>query len=222
MEQAACNSPSEATRFHQSRQCRLEPLAIPAGYQSCCGCYANVERIAILKRKASEPLLRQPKKFNTATDFVYYQSASAQKINKVSATKVGKRPNFRFFIDHNSQYFLLRCMLDLGSTSFLMSPEAAKDYSIPVIKRTNLIKARDVSGNSLKTENLFTIPLGLSFSNDRTYIEEDHTFEVIKALGDYNALIPAWYLEKDKARGTMTSHLHFPHCQSEGYKQEKI
>jgi hypothetical protein len=74
----------------------------------------------------------------------------------------------------------------------------------------------------MKTENMFTIPLGLSFGNHRSYDEEDHVFEVMKTAGDYDALIPAWYLQKHKARGTTTSHLHFPHCSSECYGHGKI
>jgi hypothetical protein len=113
-------------------------------------------------------------------------------------------------------------MLDLGSTSFVVSPEATKAFSIPVVDRLQPIKSGDVSGSNLKTENLFTVPLGISFGNHRSYIEEDHAFEVIKTSGDYNALIPAWYLEKHKARGTTTSYLQFPHCQPESYNHGKI
>jgi len=74
----------------------------------------------------------------------------------------------------------------------------------------------------LETENLFTVPLGVSFENNRTYDEKDHAFDVIRTTGDYDALIPAWYLEKHKARGTTMSHLHFPDCQSDCYNHGKI
>jgi len=169
------------------------------------------------KRKASEPRERYPKKTNTSRDFVYYQAARHLKIHKVSATKVGKRPVYRFFIDFDGNQFPLRCMLDNGSTSFVISPEAAKAFAIPVVKRQRPIWHGDASGNDMEVENMFTIPLGLSFGNHRSYDEEDHAFEVMKTAKDYDALIPAWYLEKHKARGTTTSHLHFPHCKSECY-----
>jgi len=178
--------------------------------------------IAMSKRKASEPLGRQSKKLNTSTDFVYYQPALHSKIRIVLSTKVGKRPLYRFFIGHDGKYFPLRCKLDLGSTSFVISPDAAKAFSIPVIQRPKPIKSGDVLEISLKTENLFTIPLGILFGNNWSYNEEDDAFEAIKTSGDYNALIPAWYLEKHKARGTTKSHLHFPHCQSECYNHGKI
>jgi len=174
------------------------------------------------QRKASEPLQRFPKKINSSTDYVYYQPVLLPKIRKISATKIGKRRIYRFFIDYEGKYFPLRCMLDLGSTSFVISPEAAKAFSIPVVKRQKPVKTGDVSGSTLNLENLFTVPLGVSFGNHRTYDEQDHAFKVIKTTGDYDALIPARYLEKHKARGTTTSHLHFPECLSECYNHGKI
>jgi len=174
------------------------------------------------KRQASEPLPGIAKKQNTSNDFVYYQSASHPKVKKVSATKVVKRPIYRFFIDYDGKYFPLRCMLDLGSTSFVISPEAAKAFVIPVIPRPRPVKTGDVSGSQIKTEDLFTVPLGVSFGNHRSFNEEDHAFEVIKTTGDYDALVPAWYLEKHKARGITTSHLHFPHCKQSCYNHGKI
>jgi hypothetical protein len=113
-------------------------------------------------------------------------------------------------------------MLDNGSTSFVISPEAAKAFAIPVVKRQQPIRTGDASGKNMKTENMFTIPLGISFGNHRSYNEEDHAFEVMNTAGDYDALIPAWYLQKHKARGTTTSHLHCPHCSSECYNHGKI
>jgi hypothetical protein len=39
---------------------------------------------------------------------------------------------------------------------------------------------------------------------------------------DYDCHIPAWDLEKHKARGTTTSHLHFPHCGTQCCGHKKI
>jgi len=39
---------------------------------------------------------------------------------------------------------------------------------------------------------------------------------------DYDCLILSWYLEKHKAQGTTTSHLHFPHCDSHCYGHGKL
>jgi hypothetical protein len=110
----------------------------------------------------------------------------------------------------------------LGSTSFVISPEAAKAFSVPIVKRPMPNKSGDVSGTDSETKNGITVPLRLLFANHRSFNEEDHTFEVIKTTGDYDALIPAWYLENHKARRTTTSHLHSPHCQPECYNHGKI
>jgi len=143
------------------------------------------------KRKASEPLQRHPKKINASTDFVYYQSASTPIIKKVLSTKIGKRPLYKFFIDCDGQYFPLRFMLDLGSTSFVISPGAAKSVSILVVKRIKPVRTKDVSGTEIPTEGLYTLPLGSSFGNHRSFNEEDHAFEVLRTSGNYDALIPA-------------------------------
>jgi len=113
-------------------------------------------------------------------------------------------------------------MLDLGSTSFVISPEVAKAFSIPVVVRSMPLRAGDVSGCQLKMEGLFAVPLGVLFGNHRSYDKEDHAFEIITTSGDYDALIAACYLEKHKARGTTTSHLHIPHCQQACYNRGKI
>jgi len=44
----------------------------------------------------------------------------------------------------------------------------------------------------------------------------------METSSDFDCRIPAWYVEKHKARGTTTSHLHFPHCGSHCYGHEKI
>lgn len=154
---------------------------------------AIVEIIAMSKSKASEPLQRYPKKINSSTDVVYYQSASSPRIRKVSHIMIGKWPIYKFFIDHNQQYFPLRCMLDLGSTFFLISPEAAKAFSIPVVKRIKPIQTKDVLGKEISTKGLFTVPLGLSVGNHRSFDDEDHASEVLNISADYDAVIPAWY-----------------------------
>jgi len=175
------------------------------------------------KHKAEQLFNPTIKKANTSTDFVFYEPARKNnKIQKISATKIGKRPIYRFFLDFDGQYFPLRCMLDLGSTSFVISPEATKAFGIPVIKRVKQVISKDVTRRQIKTDGLFTIPLGLSFGNHHSYDEKDHAFEVMKTSEDYDCLIPAWYLEKHKAEGTTTSHLHFPYCTEKCYGHGKL
>jgi hypothetical protein len=54
-------------------------------------------------------------------------------------------------------------MLDLESTSIVISLETATAFQIPVVKRSIPARALDVRGQDLITEGLFTIPHGLSF-----------------------------------------------------------
>jgi len=75
-------------------------------------------------------------------------------------------------------------MLDLESTSFDISSEATKAFQIPVIRTTKKLKSADVSGREILTEGVFTIPLGVSFGNHKSYIEKDHAFEVMKTSQD--------------------------------------
>jgi len=96
--------------------------------------------------------------------------------------------------------------------SFLISPNAAKAFKIPVVKRTKTVASNDASGQENITEGLCTLPLGSSFGNHRFYDSDDNAFKVISTSNDYDCLIPAWYLEKHKALGTTTSHLHCPYC----------
>lgn len=66
------------------------------------------------------------------------------------------------------------------------------------------------------------MPLGLFFGNHCSYDADDHAFEVMPTSEDYDCLIPAWYLKKHKAPGTMTSHLHFPHFTSQCFGHGKL
>jgi len=83
----------------------------------------------------------------------------------MSPTKIGKRPIHTFFVEYDNRYYPLRCMFDLGSTSFVISPNAAKAFKIPVVKRTKKIRSNDVTAREIITEGLYTVPLGLSFGN---------------------------------------------------------
>ena len=159
------------------------------------------------------------KRPNTSDDFVYYE---VKKLHKIPKTRIGKRPIYKFFIDYDngtgtSKQFPIRAMLDLGSTSFTISPECAKAYGIPVIKRKNNIEAKDFGGNKVSLPGLYTIPLELAFGNHRSM----ETFEVTKMQSSYDVLIPAWYLEKHQAQGTTNGHLHFTECGNQCYDHGK-
>jgi len=90
------------------------------------------------------------------------------KLYKVSPTKIGKRPIYKFFIDCNGNYFPLCYLLDLGSTALVISPEAVNAFQVTVVTNTVPARASDVGGTSIITEGTFTIPVGLSFGNHMT------------------------------------------------------
>jgi hypothetical protein len=50
------------------------------------------------------------------------------KVYKVAPTKISTQPMYKVIIDFKGKYFPLRNMLDLGSTFFVISPEAAKAF----------------------------------------------------------------------------------------------
>jgi len=127
-----------------------------------------------------------------------------------------------FFLDFINEYFPRRCMLDLGSTSFGISLEAAKAINIPVVKRLMKVKSADDTGWETIAERSFTICLNLSFGNHSSYYQDDHAFKVMKTSSDYDAMFAAWNLEKHMAKGVTTSHLHFPSCAQIWFGQGKI
>jgi hypothetical protein len=55
------------------------------------------------------------------------------------------------------KYIPLRCMLDLGSQSFVTSPQASKAFAVPVVKREIPVRAPDIGGMKNTTEGLFSI-----------------------------------------------------------------
>jgi hypothetical protein len=113
-------------------------------------------------------------------------------------------------------------MLDLESTSFVTSPEAAKAFAIPVMKRRKPIQSKDILGKVIYTEGLITVQLCLFFGNHQFFDEKDYAFEVIITSAKSDPLIPAWYLDKHKASGTTTSHLHFSYCSTDCFKHGKV
>jgi len=108
-------------------------------------------------------------------------------------------------------------MLDLGSTSFVMSPEAAKGFWVPVVKRKLPMNASDVGGQIIETQELFMIPLALTFGNHRTLDIKDHVFEVMKTSKNYDTSIPAGYWCQQKTKRVTAGHLHYPDCGCERF-----
>lgn len=113
-------------------------------------------------------------------------------------------------------------MLDLGSKSFIIPPEAAKAYQIAVVKITISARASNMGGTTINTEGLFTMHLGMSLANHRTYDNNIHAFEVMQTSPEYDAFTPAWYLNKHQTQGIMEGHMHFPFCSEKRFRHGKL
>lgn len=107
--------------------------------------------------------------------------------------------------------FPLWCMLDLGHTSLIISPETAWALQIPVVKRLWPGNAADIGGRRIHTEGFLTLPVCISIEIHRTLDEYDHVFEVMKSSSSYDGSIPAWYLDEHKDQWITRGHLHFPY-----------
>jgi hypothetical protein len=79
-------------------------------------------------RNVTNPLGPVTKKPNASTDYVFCEAARQRNFSKISPTKIGKRPIYRFFIDYDNHYYPVQGMLDWGSTSLVISPNAAKAF----------------------------------------------------------------------------------------------
>jgi hypothetical protein len=164
------------------------------------------------------------KKQTTSTDYVFYKPAWApgQMIKTVSSTTIGKRSIYKIIIQNHHTYFLLRSMLDLRSTSIVISTTMVNAFRITVMKYTETVQSKDVTGQKIITKGLDTVPLGLGFGNHRSYDPYDHAVTVMDTSKDYDCVIPAFYLEKQKAHGVTNLNLHFPHCSLQCYSHDKI
>jgi len=62
--------------------------------------------IAMRQRKATDQPNRLAEKSDNSTDFFFYESyRTDRKIKKISSTKIGKKPIYRFFLDFDNRYF---------------------------------------------------------------------------------------------------------------------
>jgi len=57
-----------------------------------------------VKTQAESQIDQPVKRVNTSQDFVYYSAGKeSHKVDKISPTKIGKRPIYKFFFDHHNQ-----------------------------------------------------------------------------------------------------------------------
>jgi hypothetical protein len=113
-------------------------------------------------------------------------------------------------------------MLALCCTSFVISPNTAMAFKIPVVRSTRKVQYNNVTGRDIVFEGLSKMLLGLFFGIHHSSHSEDLAFEVMKVSNDNYCLILAWHPGKHEACGTATSHLHFLHCGSHCYTHDNI
>jgi len=189
---------------------------------SRCG-YAIVMRIVMVKCTAMYHLGYSTTKQNTSSNYIFYEPTRKwAKIETVSLTKFGKQPWYKFFIHYNNHYIPLQYMLDFGSTRFVFSPIATKAFKVPVVWKTKKVQWKDVTAWEIVTEGLDPIPVQLSFGNHCSYDAGDLAFDIMDTMREYDCLLPARDVEKQKAQGTTASQLHFPLCDFHCYWYDTI
>jgi hypothetical protein len=183
-----------------------------------------VEIIGRPKHNSTQELApRILKKSNISKVFLYHIAAlKAAKVYKVSPTNIGQQPIDKFFIDHEGKHFPACYTPELKSTSFVISPQAAKALKIPVGRRKIPARAWDVGERKTNTKGLLMTKLGLLCSNHRTVDNTDHNSKVLKPSSEYNALIPTWYLTKHKAHRISDCCLHSPLCSERSFGHGKM
>jgi len=118
------------------------------------------------------------------------------KNQKIYPAKICKKPIYKLFFDFNGKYFPLRCMLDPGYTSFIISPEAATVFKVRVVKGTTKVMSGDISGQEIITEGIYTKHRRITVANHRMYNLKDTSYRVIKTSPDYDDSMPAQFLEE--------------------------
>jgi len=80
---------------------------------------------------------------------------------------------------YDNHYYPLQYMPNLGSNIFVISPNPAKTFKIPVINKTTKVKSKDVTGREIVAKGIYTIPSGSSFGKNHSYNSDDHAVEVM-------------------------------------------
>ena len=127
----------------------------------------------------------------------------------------GTRPIVQFCLSWEEEKSLpVRCLLDTGSTSFLISDVFVEMFCVPKVKRDVPVPIFDFEGKLVKgAGHAFTHPL--LFSYDDHWAKE--TFEVAPMEDSHDIIVPYWWLAKHQPEGIFNNrskHLKFssPAC----------
>ena len=139
----------------------------------------------------------------------------------------GKRPVVKFLLSWEGEEKSLpvRCLLDTGSTSFLISDVFVEMFFVPKVKRDVPVPIFDFEGKLVPgAGQAFTHPLIFQY-NDHFCKE---TFEVASMEDSHDIIVPYWWLAKHQPDGMFNKQattLEFPlpacieHCTREGCNQ---
>ena len=126
----------------------------------------------------------------TATSKYNLQSAGG-----LPLPKSGPVPVVVMILYFGEQEETVRALLDTGSTIPLLSVSLVKQKQIPVAERESKRTIQDYTGQEVTgAGELFTSPLLLQHRHHYSRI----SFEVAPLAGDYNIIIPRWWLAKHK------------------------
>ena len=89
----------------------------------------------------------------------------------------------------------VRALLDTGSTVPILSLSLVKKYQVPIAERATKRTIQDYAGQEVSgAGEYFTSPLLLQHRQHFTRV----SFEVAPLAGDYDVIIPRWWLTKHK------------------------
>ena len=112
---------------------------------------------------------------------------------------------------NNENEAAIRILLDTGSTVPLLSLAWVASTSIQVVKRATTKRIENFAGDAVPgAGEYYTSPLLLQ--HRKHYTRE--MFEVAPLAGDYDAILPAWWMAKHRPEDIHQGRLTFtsPHC----------
>jgi len=180
-------------------------------------CHAVLESMVMFEYKATEWIPCQLSKNPiTGQDYVFYTATKkTSKIQQFLPPMVWKQPLCMLFGDFNCLQCPIRCMLDLESTTFVISQNFTKAFHITA-------GALVIRGWKIISVRIHTLSLALYRRNYWSHIMYCHLIDIITRSNDYTASLPGWYCNIFRATETATRHLHIPHCRNECFWHARI
>jgi hypothetical protein len=128
----------------------------------------------------------------------------------------GDRPVYRFFLIWKdakgvTREVPARCLLDWGSTTFVISKRLVTALDIPTATREDALESYDAAGRRFDDDGKTrTYPLRFAFGNHCS----DEVFEVMTMGEGMEIIVPYWWMQKHHASGVYDGTLRFNDCPS--------